>query len=435
MRFKRCVVCSERPFDMTESDSAESLCIFTIVARNYLPLALTLADSVQRHHPQSPLRIFVVDGLSGLPEPASQHRLIDATTYLGAEFEELRFKYNITEFCTSIKPHLFQRLFAETEADLVYYLDPDTWLFGRLEAIHQPAPQAAMFLTPHLLHCRPALDHAYPEYKHLWEGIFNLGFCAARRGEPSKLFLDWWDKRLREHCYADHFDGLHTDQKWMDYAPAYLGDALSIVRLQGVNVAHWNLDERTLQTTVDGFTVNGEPLLLFHFSGFDFNGTCLTRHVEPERQAPYLSRSVLELAAQYRQAVRANGYGAHISLPYRFNFFDNGQAVTALHRRLYRALGGLRFSATPFDTQAPLYQRLAQRRLLDNSAAALRSHAASTLPGIGRLTRVAEALLGGFLRLFGARRYAYLMKFFNKYAKPENHVFLVQPRPDSDETR
>lgn len=404
-----------------------SLCIFTIVARNYLPLALTLADSVRRHHPEAEFRIFVVDGTQDLPGPEPRHPLTSLDDYLDPSFEELRFKYNITEFCTSVKPHLFQRLLAETQAEHIFYLDPDTWLFDRLDTIHQQALQASVFLTPHLLHCRPEGDHAYPEYKHLWEGIFNLGFCAVRRSPATDAFLHWWDRRLRDYCYADHFDGLHTDQKWMDYAPVYLGEALHIVRLQGVNVAHWNLDERRFTAEAHGrYQVNGEPLLLFHFSGFDFKGQQLTRHAELERQQRYLSSDLLEFAASYRQAVHANGFAAHINLPYRYNYFENGQAITPLHRRIYRALGGVTWNSNPFGSEGPLFRLLAQRGLLDNSAAALRSHAAGTLPTVGRLTRVAQRVLGLFLKLFGASRYAYLLKFFNKFARPENHLFLVQ---------
>ena len=417
-----------------------SLCIFTVVARNYIPLALTLADSVRQHHPEADLRIFVADGTTGLPDGAMQqvrHALTSLDDVLDASFEELRFKYNITEFCTAVKPHLFQRLLAETQAEVVYYLDPDTWLFGRLDALHGAAPHGTLFLTPHLLHCRPLGDHAYPEYKHLWEGIFNLGFCAIRRTPLADTVLAWWDQRLREHCYADHFDGLHTDQKWMDYAPAYFGDALHIVRLQGVNVAHWNLDERTLTHALHdpqdpqhleappGRRVNGEPLLLWHFSGFDFQGRLLTRHATPELQLRYLSPAVLQLAADYRQAVLTNGFASFIGLPYRYNHYDNGQPVTPLHRRLYRALGGAAALPAPFSSAGPLYRQLQARRLLDDSTAALQSHAAATLPSVGRLTTVARVLLRAFLRLAGARRYAYLLKFFYKFAKPEAHAFLL----------
>ncbi|MBV8502042.1 MAG: hypothetical protein JO006_10010 [Paucibacter sp.] len=408
-----------------------SVCIFTIVARNYLPLALTLADSVARHHPEAQMHIYVVDGLDGLPAASYAHTLTGLDSVLGPEFDALRFQYNITEFCTSVKPMLFARLLAQTQAELVYYLDPDTWLFGRLDPIHQAAPDASIFLTPHLLHCRPDGDHAYPEYKHLWEGIFNLGFCAVRRSTTTDRFLAWWDKRLREYCYADHFDGLHTDQKWMDYVPAYFGEHLHIVRQQGVNVAHWNLDERTLEKgPSDTYTVSGEALLLFHFSGFDFAGESLTRHVETQSQQRYASPALQALSSSYREAVKKNGYADHIRLSYRYNYFDNGQPISPLQRRLYRALGPSGGAASPFAHGGSFYQTLSRRGLLDFSPAALRGHSAATLPQVGRLTRWAQAGLRVFLRCFGASRYAYLLKFFNKFARPENHVFLLEDKAE-----
>ncbi|MDT9001260.1 hypothetical protein RQP53_18420 [Paucibacter sp. APW11] len=407
------------------------LCIFTIVARNYLPLALTLADSVRTHHPGVDFRIVVVDGLDGLPEQGYSHRLVALDDYLDDSFEPLKFKYNITEFCTSVKAHLFLRLLEETKADYCYYLDPDTWLFAPLDAIHSQAPGASVYLTPHLLHCQVDADHAYPEYKHLWEGIFNLGFCAVRSSPAALNFLQWWDKRLRESCYADHFDGLHTDQKWMDYAPAYLGDQLHILRLQGVNVAHWNLDERCLTEHGTGWQINGEPLILFHFSGFDFAGELLTRHAEPQRQQHYDSQALRKLAASYRQAVLSKGYAAHISIPYAFGRFNNGDAVTPLHRRLYRALGAGQWDQRPFAAQSRLHRALADARLMDNSPAAQRSHAAATLPSLGRLTKIAHRTLKLFLKLFGAARYAYLLKFFGKFSRPEQHVFLLETGPAS----
>jgi hypothetical protein len=271
------------------------------------------------------------------------------------------------------------------------------------------------------------MKHSYPEYKHLWEGIFNLGFCAARRTDSTNHFLAWWSQRLLNHCYADHLDGLHTDQKWMDYAPVYLGNNLHIVRKQGVNVAHWNLSERPLSIqSKDKYYVNEEPLILFHFSGFDFLGSNLTRHSPAENQKSYSNQHLSQLTETYRRAVHANGYTAHIQLPYCYNHFDNGQPITPLHRRLYRALGGAQFDPSPFDHRGKLYQELRLRGLLDDSAAALQAHASGTLPALKRWTRLAETALRLFLRVFGAKHYAYLLKFFRKYGRVENHVFLLQ---------
>ena len=131
--------------------------IFTIAARNYLSLALTLGDSIARHHPEAQFTICVSDGLEQLDDllPAtvhSGHRLLSAHELMPREqLEDLAVKYNITEYCTAIKP-------------IVYYMDPDTHLYQRLDPITADSPDKTLYLAPHLINCRLADDHPYPEY-------------------------------------------------------------------------------------------------------------------------------------------------------------------------------------------------------------------------------------------------------------------------------
>lgn len=401
--------------------------IFTITARNYLSLALTLGDSVSQHHPEARFCICVADGLEGIDPSSLRHALLDVPALLGAALiDDLAFKYNITEYCTSIKPALFRHFFeADERTDFVYYLDPDTLLLQRLDPVDRTSPERTLYLAPHLLDCHVSDDHAYPEYRHLWEGIFNLGFCGVRRTAVMPKLLDWWDRRLREYCYADFFDGLHTDQKWMDYAPAYFRHDLVVVEQRGVNVAHWNLAERDVGLRDGRYWTGDEPLILFHFSGFDFSGRHLTKHVPAERQQ-YFTGAVADLARRYRQAVLDNGYEHYIGIPYAFATYRDGRPVTALHRRLYRAKTAQEPVTQPFDSAGEFRQSLESAGLMDDSGAALRNHSAATLPQAGRLSRIAERLMRLFLRVAGPARYVYLTKMFSRYGRPESHLFLLR---------
>lgn len=422
------------------TDSTDGICrsdlpmihIFTITARNYLSLALTLGDSIAYHHPEARFTICVADGLDGLnellpTEPHSGHQLIAASDVLSQEqLDDLSFKYNITEFCTAIKPTIFKALFAATtEAKLIYYLDPDTHLYQRLDPITKGAPNKTLYLAPHLIDCRLEDNHPYREYHHLWEGIFNLGFCALRRTHATARILAWWEARLREYCYADYFDGLHTDQKWMDYAPVFFQDELQIVRHYGVNAAHWNLSERPLSQRNGQYFVGPDPLILFHFSGFDFSGFALTKHAPVGVQAGYSSETLTTLAEDYRRSVIAIGYERFISIPYAFARFDDGTPVTQPLRRLYRVRSKEASLPCPFSASGSFYRELADAQLLDHSAAATLNYSKATVDDVAGKIRIVGRAMRVLLKLVGFRRYAQLVKLAAWLGRIEHHGFLL----------
>jgi hypothetical protein len=403
--------------------------IFTITARNYLSLALTLGQSVAGHHPEARFTICVADGLDGVsPQLAPHHRLLDAREVLSPEaFADMSFKYDVTEFCTSFKPAIFKHLFAtESDTDLIYYMDPDTRLYSCLDPITEGSPNKTLYLAPHVLDSRVADDNPYPEYHHLWEGIFNLGFCAVRRTADSARVLDWWDARLREYCYADYADGLHTDQKWMDYAPALFTDELQIVRHYGVNVSHWNLIERPLSEREGRYFAGSDALIFFHFSGFDFKGELLNKGVPVERQQIYSTSLVIVFAREYRQAVKANGYDHYIRIPYAYNAFDDGTPISKPHRRLYREYVKHTPVSQPFSTTQPFFGLLREGHLLDRSAAATSNYSKATVSNLSGKLRLVGLGLRLASRVLGFRRYAQMVKLFSFLGRFENHLFLIE---------
>ena len=94
--------------------------VFTIVARNYLALALTLADSVAAFHPESGITIVGADGLDDLDPADRRYPMNTSREVLGDAFDDLAFKYDVTEFCTAVKPFVFQRLLAAADGEAVF---------------------------------------------------------------------------------------------------------------------------------------------------------------------------------------------------------------------------------------------------------------------------------------------------------------------------
>jgi hypothetical protein len=247
----------------------------------------------------------------------------------------------------------------------------------------------------------------------------------VRRTAESALILDWWDARLRYYCYADYTDGLHTDQKWMDYAPALFTEQLQIVRHYGVNVSPWNLIERPLVKREGIYYAGTDPLIFFHFSGFDFKGWMLNKGVQVERQQVYLTPLVVDFARDYRMSLKENGYEKYIQIPYGFNTFDDGTPLSKPHRRLYREFVKHTPVLKPFSSMGSFFSRLSDSNLLDHSEAAKANYSKATVENLDSKLLLVGSALKIFARLVGFRRYAQMVKLFGFLGRFENHRFLM----------
>jgi hypothetical protein len=239
----------------------------TILARNYLPSALTLADSLRRHGSDTPLVIFLTDAT-----PETELPELDGVRWMRPDqldlpertVLELAMSYDLVEFATAVKPLVLGALLAEAEQ--VVYLDPDTYLVSEMVELGPALDEGPVVLTPHYLVPPPPGNH-FSEGHLLHVGVYNLGFCAINRN-ADKL-LDWWWDHLRHECLHDPLSGLFVDQKWMDVGSVLFG--ASILRHYGYNVGVGNVHERSLARDSDGYYIEetGDRLRLFHFHAFD----------------------------------------------------------------------------------------------------------------------------------------------------------------------
>jgi hypothetical protein len=105
--------------------------------------------------------------------------------------------------------------------------------------------------------------------------------------------------------------GLFVDQLWMNFAPVYF-EKVMILKNHGYNMAYWNLHERKLVKTDQGYFVNdlSTQLVFFHFSGYVFS--------KPEVLSKYQNRfqfadvpEIVPLFETYHSFVTANGYSKY----------------------------------------------------------------------------------------------------------------------------
>jgi hypothetical protein len=241
----------------------------TILARNYLPAAVALAESLREQGGELPLTVFLTDatGDTELPElPGVSWMHPGMLDLPEREALELAMSYDLVEFATAVKPLVLRRLLEEHEQ--VFYLDPDTYAVSPMLEL-APALEASpggILLTPHYLEPTPT-DGEFSDGHLLHVGAYNLGFCGVDRRAGD--FLRWWWRHTSRECLHDPIAGLFVDQKWVDLGSVYF-DARPL-RHYGYNVGLANLHERPVGRDSDGYYIAGteDRLRLFHFHAFD----------------------------------------------------------------------------------------------------------------------------------------------------------------------
>lgn len=306
--------------------------IFTIVSRNYAAQAATLMESLAVQEPAARRIVVATDG--PIPQLARLAEVIDARAFCPA-YDAMSVYYDALELNTAVKPYVFKAMLSDGSGRSATYLDPDIVAFRPLARVRAALGEAQLALTPHLT--RPLPGPALPnDQAILRSGSFNLGFCAARAEPRTVELMAWWADRCEFDCRVAFAEGLFTDQRWMDLAPGFV-DSLAVLRDPGLNLAYWNLEGRALAKERDGWTVDGAPVVFFHFSGFDpARPDLLSKHQDRVRVVPGSPLSAL--LADYAAALRRNGHEASHAVPYAHLRFPSGRLVTgAMRRRALKA--------------------------------------------------------------------------------------------------
>ena len=170
--------------------------------------------------------------------------------------------------------------------------------------------------------------------------LFRSNSSEGRR------FINWWADRLRDYCYDDIPGGLFTDQRWVDLAPCLFED-IYVIRDPGYNIATWNLTHRNVAGSVEnGLTVNGLPLRLYHFSGFDSGAQEAMLNKYGGKNA-----TLLDMRKWYISRCEEMGQSKYGKTPCAYGTFENGTKIETKHRVTYRSRQDLiKHFPNPFKT-------------------------------------------------------------------------------------
>ena len=314
----------------------------TVCSLDHLHFALALATSLRRHHPEITLHVLVVDGDgAALPEAVGCRFLRASEVGLLAD-PYLALKFSAAELCCAGKPALLLYLAATSGASEIIYLDADIYLFAPMDRLLEQATRSNFVVFPHTIAPMPHPEIRWerPTLGQLaWAGAFNAGLFAFHVSTASTEFLAIWREMVTEPGASLVSRGVQTEQNSFNWVVAFADD-IFVMRDKTYNVAYWNLHERSLRWTAsspDGpvLTVDGRPLVAYHFSGFS--------PVDPwrlaladQRQWVHSDRALGQLLAFYSGELVAHGLETWSKCPYRFGSFPSGIAIDPRMRELFK---------------------------------------------------------------------------------------------------
>lgn len=308
--------------------------VFTSCVNNYLPKARVLADSVKGQHPDWHFCLLLGEapppGFRPENEPFDRVLLFEEMGI--PDYRSWYFQHRLVEICTAIKGRALNYFLEKEKQEKVIYLDPDILVTGSLQPLADLLDSHDVLLTPHQLAPqkgeRAIQDNEICSLRH---GIFNLGFVACANRGDGTTFSRFWRDRLADWCFDDKENGLFTDQKWCDLAPAYF-PKLGIVRDPGCNAASWNLTDRVITRNSDGsFLANGTPLRFYHFTGYDSGmGQIMSKAYGGHMPA------VAELWQLYEAKLKNAGQKKGEKFPWSGDQFSNGKKISDKARLYYR---------------------------------------------------------------------------------------------------
>ncbi|MDB5248563.1 MAG: hypothetical protein JWQ40_2957 [Segetibacter sp.] len=408
--------------------------VFSIVAKNYLPLAFALGQTIKKNCPGVSYSILLADDVEGLDHLDEQPFKIHTLDVLDIEdINVMAFKYNVTEFCTAVKPYYIDFLFKKGYEKVIYF-DPDICVFSSLQNIYDELENASIIVTPHFITPETAYSGTITESLLLHVGTFNLGFIAVANTIAGRKFVEWWKSRLYSQCYQDKIEALHTDQKWIDLAPSFFGESLNISRDIGRNMAFWNLHERRLTGSVEGdwkvenrFDQQVTSLTFFHFAGFDINNCQSVIHKNHPEYTMEDFPELKEFFDSYKKLLKSNGFDKFIKLPYGFGRFRNGAIITNFQRRLFRrALEEGVIFEHPFEVNnSSFYATLKKHDLISKSSTNIDKLNNRNYESFSSKIKLLNFLMLTVKKILGFDNYSLLLKFCQRYFRPENQIFLI----------
>lgn len=366
------------------------LAVVTCVSSDYLGYSRALIQSIRVVDPTTTIFVVVCDGDGRDYLHLHNVHCISGLELGVTNWKRVAFQYTAFELSCALKPFALREVLNQG-FDSVVYVDSDVYFKSSPRLILQEFKKGDVILSPHVR--RPVPDDGKIPQGEVFatHGVFNGGFMAIKNSQNSKQFLDWWGNACRKKCYIDVRGGVFVDQLCLNQAPIFFPGCVATLHA-GINAAYWNLHERSIRFHGNMAFANEEPLVFFHFSGFEVdNEITLSRHQNRYRSSD--SEGLQRLVREYKQLLDECGCKKKPEFNYAFETLSDGTRIRKTWREAIRLnYNELTSVEDPFSVEdnrklKTIYRRAACRIALvreDWRANGVRFflHRVASLPGV-----------------------------------------------------
>ncbi|MFA6659969.1 MAG: hypothetical protein WCS25_09790 [Victivallaceae bacterium] len=201
------------------------------------------------------------DIISKLDEPDIIPIRLDEIEKFDPEFAAVKSNRSIVEYYFTLSPVLPLYIFNKFSGiDILAYLDSDLYFYSSPQPVYDEFDGKSVLI----------IEHRFPDELRWREkfGKYNVQCQLYRNDEDALNCLHWWRKRCIEWCYDRLESGRFADQKYLDCWPQKFRNVI-VLQHKGAGLAPWNWYAYDLKIHDSiTLTVDGEPLIFYHFQGF-----------------------------------------------------------------------------------------------------------------------------------------------------------------------
>lgn len=295
-------------------------CLVSVATYGYLTMAYAMAKTFAAHNPDCEIILLVPDlrqaQIDAATWPSMPSARLIGLDVIGHPMIGMMHQYfDALELCCALKSYLMHHVLFAEGFDRVVMIDPDVLCFGQFDEVWGALDNSDVVLTPHVSAPLPLDGQKPDDMEFVTAGFINAGFMAARKSEGTKICLEWMMRTVPDFGFFAPEYHSYADQTLMSCLPWYFPNTVSVIRHAGLNVAYWNLHERRLAILDGKFFCSGQPLVFFHFSGFDTRQPQrLTKHTKREFNSD-TNAVVSKLVENYDSELRQSGPGLPMIRP------------------------------------------------------------------------------------------------------------------------